>query len=198
MGKEYLCCANKKGGQMKRFFSLTLVATALVLISCAISSNQDSVPEQSLQITLRFEKDSYHVGETVIAKIKLTNVDDKPIIVNSRMSVNLPPIPSPIREIAFDITTPTGETYWPDIVIDPGPLYNTHFIELKPGESFEDDIYLSSYFYEFTEVGTYLVVANYQNTLDPQDAIVSQGVEDHRIAWKGELNSNQVQLIIIP
>ena len=183
---------------MKRFFSLTLVATALVLMSCAISSNQDSGPEQSLQLTLRFEKDSYHVGETVIAKIKLENIGSKPFIIISRLSVNLPPIPSPIREIAFNITTPTGETYLPDVIIDPGPLYNTYFIELKPGESYEDDIYLGSYSYEFTEIGTYLVVANYQNTLDPQDAIVPQGAEDNRIAWKGELNSNQVQLIIIP
>ena len=182
---------------MKRFFLLALVATALVLISCTISSNQDSVPEQPLQITLRFEKDSYHVGEIVIAKIKLTNVSDKLIIVNSRMSVNLPPILSPIREIAFDVTSPSGKTYWPDVVIDPGPLYSTHFIELDPGDYFEDVIHLNSYGYEFKEVGTYLVVANYQNNIDPQDAIILNGFDDNRIAWKGELNSNQVQLIII-
>lgn len=179
--------------------SLILLASVALFASCTISEAKNNIAhEQQLQLTLRLEQQVRHIGEPVVATITLANSGEETVVVNLRMSVNLPPISSPLREVAFKITLPTGESYYPDVVIDPGALYNTHFIELQPGEFFEKVIYLDSYGYEFTGPGTYVIVANYQNSLDPKDSIIRIGSDDTRIAWKGELNSNEVLLTIIP
>ena len=187
---------------MKKKFLVLCLVWALSMVSCVNTSEKSNdAQKQALKLTLRFEQSTYHVGEPVVAIVRLENIGSETIIVNSLMRMGLPPDPSPVRDIAFDVITPTGEIYWPDINITPGPLYNTHFVELKSGESFEKIVHLDSYFYNFTEVGTYKIIANYQNILDPKDAILDpNGVDtsDNRIAWKGELNSDEVQLTIIP
>jgi hypothetical protein len=110
------------------------------------------------------------------------------------MSLNLPYRPSPIREIAFKITTPSGKSYWPDVNISPRYFQSKDFIELGPDMSLDTTINLNTYSYKFVEVGTYSVIANYQNIIDP--SVIDP--KDTRIAWKGELNSNEVFLTIIP
>lgn len=181
-----------------KFFVVLLVM--IVLLSSCIKNETatDSAQEQSLKLTLQLEQQVHHPGEPVVVTITLVNIGREAVVINSRMSVNLPPLSSPLRELAFKIALPSGKSFYPDVVIDPGALYNTHFIELQPGESFEQTVHLQSYGYEFTETGTYTIAANYQNTLDPKDAIIRAGAEDNRIAWKGELESNTVQLIITP
>ncbi|MBI5294235.1 MAG: hypothetical protein HY869_02085 [Chloroflexi bacterium] len=177
----------------KNFLVLLIL---IVLLSSCIKS--DTAQEQSLKLTLQLERQVHHPGEPVVVTITLVNIGREAVVINSRMSVNLPPLSSPQRELAFKIALPSGKSYYPDVMIDPGALYNTHFIELQPGAFFEQTVHLQSYDYEFTETGTYTIVANYQNTLDPKDAIIRAGAEDNRIAWKGELNSNTAQLTIAP
>jgi hypothetical protein len=180
---------------MKGYLLLILLFLTPLLGACSIQlEKNDKSQEQSLKLTLQFEKPTYHPGESVIAIITLENVGNETVLVNSRMSVNLPFESSPIREIAFDVTTPSGENYWPDVNISPSFFEIRYFIELRPGETFESTVYLSSYSYKFTESGVYKVVANYQNYVDPSYV----DPEDDRVAWKGELNSNEILLTIVP
>jgi hypothetical protein len=184
---------------MYRKYSVIFLILAISLSSCIKSlARSDGTQEQILKLTLRLEQQELHVGEPVIATVTMVNIGKQSVVVNSRMSINLPPLPSPLRELAFKITLPTGESYYPDVVIDAGALYSTHFLELKPGESFEKIVHLNSYGYQFIKAGVYVIVANYQNTIDPKDAINSKGNDDNRIAWKGELDSNAVELTILP
>lgn len=182
---------------MKRFLFLLLFVTAFISSSCT-TQTKDAAQEQPLKLTLRFEKTEYHVGDPVIATVKLENIGSVPIIINSRMLAGLPFMPPQTCEIVFDVLDPSGKSYWPSVNLDPGGLYNTDFVELKPGDSIEEEIHLDSYGYVFTKVGIYMVVAKYQNAIDPKDANSLKDVEDNRIAWKGIINSAQLQLKIIP
>ncbi len=180
---------------LKRNLLLVVLVFVVFLGSCADwEANQVSdLQEQTMELVLRFEKSTYYVGEDIVTTITLKNTGKNPVLVNSRMSVNLPVLSSPIREITFRITMPNGEGYWSDAFIDPRQLRREDFIELKPKESYETTIHLSSYF-TLTELGVYKVIANYQNFIDPSFV----DLDDTRVAWKGELNSNEVFLTIIP
>jgi len=180
---------------MKHYLFLSILTLALFVGSCSSQSKKDGLMQnEELQLSLRFGNDTYHVGEPIIAIVTLENIGNGDTIVNSRMAVNLPFESSPLREIAFTVTTPSGKDYWPAVQIDNVGIRSQLFVALKPGTTIEKKINLDSFRYEFTEVGTYKVIANYQNFVDPNYA----NPDDTRIAWKGELNSNEVLLTIIP
>lgn len=179
---------------MKLYHFLPILVLTLFVGACSLQSRKDGlVQNEELQCSLRFEKNTYHVGEPIVAIVTLENIGNDGTIVNSRMAVNLPFESSPIREIAFTVITPSVDDYWPAIQIDNVGIRSQLFVVLKPGETIVKNIKLNSYRYKFTEVGTYKVIVNYQNFVDPSYA----NPDDTRIAWKGELNSNEVLLTII-
>ncbi len=179
--------------RIRYWFLLSVLLT--ILASCVnFKENSGGFQKQTLRLILRLDQPVYHVSQPIIATVTLQNIGDKFVVINSRLSINLPSIGSPIREIAFDIIAPSGEYYSPDIIIDNRPLRKTDFVDIRPMGTIEHTYYLTSYGYKFTEVGVYKVTANYQNLVDP----ISIDSEDHRTAWKGELNSNTIVITVIP
>lgn len=179
----------------RRTLLFILVAFALAS-SCVVTNPRENYgpQNQTLELTLRFEQTNYHIGEPVVAIVTLKNIGTETIIINSRMAIDLPYRPSPMREIAFNVITPSGEDYWPSVKINNRFFQSGDFIALTSSDYVEVIYNLSNDSYEFIETGIYRVTANYQNTVDP--SIVDP--EDNRIAWKGELNSNEVFLTILP
>jgi hypothetical protein len=150
--------------------------------------------EKSLKLTIRLEQSQYCLGDPVIAIVTMTNIGNKTLLINARMALHKPGLPSPIRELAFNITAPDGKSYDPILYASPKLLEKKDFIEIKPGSAIEFEFHFASNFYIFPEVGIYRIVANYQNIIDPNNIDST----DKRIAWKGELNSNEILLTIVP
>ncbi len=186
---------NKESG-MNRRIPLFLLLISVLIGACDLTIPPDnySTQNQALELTLRFEQTTYYVSEPVVAVVTLRNIGKEAILINSRMAMDLPYRPSPIREIAFKVTTPSGENYWPSVKINNWFVQSSDFVALSPGDYMEKNYNLSASSYEFIEGGVYRVVANYQNNIDPSYI----DPDDTRIAWKGELNSNEVFLTIIP
>jgi hypothetical protein len=176
------------------FFSLALLIS---LCSCSASNwfeQNSSKNENSLELTISLDKSIYHLGEPVVADITLTNIGKGTLLINSRMSYHWPSMTSPIRELSFNVTTPAGSSYAPSVSIQPKFFSLKDFIYLEPNDSYELTFYFASNGYEFLQIGEYRIAANYQNFVDPNYINAS----DTRIAWKGELNSNEVLLTIVP
>jgi hypothetical protein len=169
----------------------------LVLAGCSCSNQSDvdkSGAETLLTLDIRLHKSEYCLGEPVVATVSLTNIGHDLLLINSRMSLHKTGLPSPMRELVFYVTTPQGESYDPILYASPKYYEKKYFINLKPDDVFEFDFHFASNFYTFPEIGVYKIVANYQNLVDPNYIDSS----DARIAWKGELNSNEVLLEIVP
>lgn len=168
---------------------------AVGLCSCSNwldrSSNKH---ENSLKLAISLDQPTHHLGESVIAYISLTNVGEEALLINSRMSLHAPSMTSPIRELAFNVTTPAGDSYVPPKTFNPMYFDLKYFIYLKPNEVYKIAFHFASNHYEFLEIGEYKIFANYQNYVDPNYVDPA----DNRVAWKGELNSNEVLLTIVP
>lgn len=178
-----------------KFIKVLTFLTILIITSCSkqLQTNESGV-EKLLKLTFQLHKSEYCLGDPVVATVSLTNSGYNTLLINSRMALHKPGLSSPMRELAFRVTSPNGKSYDPIIYASPKIFEKKDFIDLKPRESFEFDFHFASNFYSFPEVGVYKIVANYQNLIDPSYIDAT----DKRIAWKGELNSNEVLLTIMP
>lgn len=180
---------------MKWLKFLAFIIIILVGVSC--SNHPDAIEsesEKSLELAVRLHKSEYCLGEPVVATVSLTNIGHDALLINSRMSLHKPGLPSPMRELVFYVTAPHGDSYDPILYASPKFFEKKDFINLEPNDVFEFNFHFASNSYKFPEVGVYKIMANYQNLVDPSYI----DSNDDRIAWKGDLSSNEVLLTIVP
>lgn len=135
-----------------------------------------------LEFTLSMDREVYIPGESIVGKLTLRNTGSEPVVVNSRLVVNSPFAPQPLRDVIVTLTDRSGAVAKFAAVVDVGMLEDQDYASLNPGETFERSLSIDL-FYALERPGTYSVQALYQNDADPGDG---------RRAWKGELTSNAV------
>jgi len=172
--------------------SVILIIALGFLGACTTTNGTEIV--HPLELVLSFDKRVYQRGEQVVASIVLRNIGGESLLINSYMAVNLPVMPSPVRGMAFVILDPSRDKYVPDIYIDSRPPKIEDFVVLAPGEMIERKFYPVSYGYDFSKLGMYTVIANYQNLIDPS----ALEPNDKRMAWKGEIDSNPAYFTTLP
>lgn len=172
-------------------FNILAILFIIILVGCkkntdvhkdAIRGNQ--MPELSL--TLSLDKAIYNRGESVLALATLSNITNKDLLINSRVAINFPTAPDLLRDIMFNIYKPSGNLSSFIARVNIRPATSNDFIILPAGEKFEIHYNLAKY-YNLNEIGNYSVTAIYNNIIDP---------EGNRIAWKGEVSSNEVLFTI--
>ena len=146
---------------MKRHFTLiqfTLLAG--ILLSC--NKAPTTVKENLLRLDLSLDKEIYHVGEPIKAKIVITNVGDKDILIKKRMLLNSPGSPVPLWDIIFVFSSSSTkkQPHWVARIY-PASIKTDGFIILDSGKSIETQYDLIGLYY--IEEGDYSVFALYQN-----------------------------------
>lgn len=187
---------------MKKYL-LCIGLTAAIIIAVIVASYQFCNTKRynlrqvsPLLLTLQLDQSKYHVGQPIIATITLENTSTSPHLVNSRMALNDPVLASPIRELAFHITQPKGNAYQIDGFINYPAIQIDDFVTINPNEVIKRTYELNTEYsrYQFTDLGTYTIIIDYLNIVDP--GFIDSN--DSREAWKGMLFSNEVQFTIIP
>ncbi len=140
-----------------------------------------------LEFTLSLNRETYSLGEAIAFKLTLRNSGLDPQVVNTRMVVNSPLAPAPVRDVEVTVTDASGAVARFTAIIEVRILEDQDYVELKPGEMVERSFSLDL-FYALERPGSYSVQAAYQSETDPGDG---------RAAWKGRLDSNVVTLTLV-
>jgi hypothetical protein len=126
--------------------------------------------------------DTYPAGGPVEVTVIVTNLFDKPLLMNSRMLVNHPRLEG---ELSFRITGPSGQREEIKRLVTPLSLRDQDFVTLTRGESMQRTVDLSDLF-GISQKGVYHIQVAYHNELD-------YTVQDNK-AWKGAVWSEPVEL----
>src|SRR5262249_36889671 len=124
----------------------------------------------------------YTVGGPVEVTVIVTNLFDKPLLMNSRMLVNHPRLEG---EMSFRITDASGHRMEIKRLVTPLSLREQDFVTLTRGESMQRTVDLADLF-ALAARGSYSVQVAYHNEAD-------YTVGDRK-AWKGFVWSEAVQI----
>jgi hypothetical protein len=126
--------------------------------------------------------ESYTAGGPVEVTIIVTNLFDKPLLMNSRMLVNHPRLEG---EISFRITGPSSQAEEIKRLVTPLSMRDQDFVTLNRGESMQRTVDLSDLF-GISQKGAYSIQVSYHNEVD-------YTVQSHK-AWKGLVWSDPVNI----
>jgi hypothetical protein len=126
--------------------------------------------------------ENYTAGDPVALTVIVTNLFDKPLLMNSRMLVNHPRLEG---ELSFLITGPSGRREEIKRFVTPLSLRDRDFVTLTRGESMQRTVDLVDLF-GISLKGSYRVQVCYHNEID-------YTVQGHK-AWKGLVWSEPVAL----
>ena len=138
--------------------------------------------ETTLKLEISASKDRYQVGEEILVKVYLFNLNDDPITVNTRLGINRPDFPG---EISFKVIDPSGNPIAFMARVNIGTPESEHFSTIIPGNFIGKEYDLDFYF-PFDDLGQYSITATYQNKWSGDHV----GLE----AWVGTLPSNTISL----
>ena len=124
----------------------------------------------------------YLAGGPIALTVIVTNLFDRPLLMNSRMLVNHPRLEG---EMSFRITDPSGKKVEIRRLVTPLSLRDRDFVTLARGESMQRSVDLADLF-DINLKGTYHVQAFYHNEID-------YTLEDQK-AWKGLVWSEPVEI----
>ena len=124
--------------------------------------------------------EAYTAGGPVEVTVIVTNLFDKPLLLNSRMLVNHPRLEG---ELSFRITGPSSQKEEIKRLVTPLSLRDQDFESLNRGESMQRTVDLSDLF-GLSQKGTYNIQVSYHNDVD-------YTVQSHK-AWKGLVWSEPV------
>lgn len=128
--------------------------------------------------------------------LKLTNISKDPLLVYGRMKFVTFDAPPELCLGVIVIQDPLGyDIPFRGYINTPFRPRKEDFIYLSPKDSITRSVYILDS-EKYTELGTYTLLAKYQNSCDPKDAF--QNSMDARIAWKGTITSESVQFELIP
>jgi len=166
------------------FILIALVLSAATFSAgCTLIGSGDGSGDV-LSLTLTLDQVSYSQGDAVEATLTLRNNGSESRLVNSRMALNQESAPNAVREIEFAITDPSGNHVPLGARINVRLPQEENFKILAPGQTISK-VYELSTFFSFNQPGAYTVQATYQNSQDPPSG---------KEAWKGEVESNAVEL----
>src|SRR4029077_3152745 len=126
--------------------------------------------------------ENYAAGGPVEVTIIVTNLFDKPLMMNSRMLVNHPRLEG---ELSFRITDPSGQREEIKRFVTPLSLRDQDFVTLTRGESMQRTVDLADLF-GISLKGSYSVQVCYHNEIDY--------TVQSRKAWKGLVWSEPVEV----
>jgi len=136
-----------------------------------------------IEVALKASEE-YEVAGPVSVTIMITNLFDKPLLMNRRMLVNHPRLPG---EVSFHIIGPDGKRCEITRLITPKTLREDDFMVLPRGMSMQRTVDLAD-LYNLTQKGSYKIRAVYHNDIDQ--------VAENLPAWKGAAASDPVEIIL--
>ncbi len=126
--------------------------------------------------------ETYTAGGPVEVTVIVTNLFDKPLLMNSRMLVNHPRLEG---ELSFHITGPSGQREEIKRFVTPLSLRDLDFVTLTRGESMQRTVDLYDLF-GIRLKGVYNIQVSYHNEIDY--------TLRNRKAWKGLVWSEPVEV----
>lgn len=136
-------------------------------------------------------KSEYCQGEKVLITVVLANPNPQPLVVNKRFQMIVDYKYREAYELRFEIIKPNRAFAEPRMILEdrlwPYPR-SDDFAELPPNSQRQKEVTLTSYF-DFSQCGSYQVVAEYHNDHD--------GHEFGWTAWIGELRSSSLEVIVV-
>jgi hypothetical protein len=161
---------------------------ALILVGISVLGG--CAARQDLTLSLRLDKSAYKQGEAVLTIYSFQNSSPDNLILQARMADNALSAPAELRDIYYLITSPTGKTLeFATLFPRTRLIEQTDFVQLRPGESYENWGNISLFYGPFKEYGQYTVQLIYENQTNPGNG---------GIAWKGKIDSNKVSFTIEP
>ena len=125
--------------------------------------------------------DSYVASGPVNVTVIITNLFDKPLVMNSRMLDNHPLLQG---ELSFRIEDSGGKKVEIQRLITPLSVRDQDFVTLNRGESMQRSVDLADLF-GMSRKGTYKIQVSYHNEVDHVGT---------RRAWKGLVWSEPVEI----
>jgi len=138
---------------------------------------------QPIEVALK-ARNEYSRSDAIEVTITITNLFDKPLLINSRMLVNHLLLPG---EVAFRITGPDGKLCNIQRLVTPLSVGPDDFVLLPRGMSVQRTIDLSD-MYPVNKKGTYKVEAIYHNELD--------SIQNSVRAWRGQAASDPIEITL--
>ncbi|MBU1061606.1 MAG: hypothetical protein KJ957_01600 [Candidatus Omnitrophica bacterium] len=170
------------------YIILLLLAIILPLCQCGKVIAKD----ESLELSLSFEKTEYKKTDPIPVVFKLENKGKKPIYANKRFYVNSKSSPETHREIYLSATSPSGEDLpfkESRVSEDIGLPKTGYLVLLNTGEEISSDRPRDiKYYFDFKELGTYKITGVYQN---------SYGEEIGLDTFKNKVQSDAVEIKIV-
>lgn len=124
----------------------------------------------------------YNASGPVVVTLIVTNLFDKPLLMNRRMLVNHPRLQG---EVSFHIVGPDGKRCELTRLVTPMDLREDDFITLKRGMSIQRSVDLAD-LYRLGKKGIYKVIAVYHNDIDQANR--------NLLVWKGVATSAPVEI----
>lgn len=126
--------------------------------------------------------ENFEIGESVEVTVIVTNLFDRPLLMNARMLVNHPRLQG---EVAFRIQGPDGKMREIRRLITPMTIREEDYTVLHRGQSMQRTVDLAD-LYDLHDKGVYKVLVSYHNEQD-------QSIDGDR-AWKGIVWSEPVEI----
>ena len=167
---------------------LLFLCSALLLSASPMTSPPElrgQAPGGELKFTISLNNRGYTANQPVTLQMKLENVSNHSIVVNTRFLVNIAGGP---HEVVLQVLDPDKKTLH-FLPLIRASFQSDEYIALAPGKSVTDAHNIAHDFV-FTQRGEYSVRAYYENANDAPAAMKLAP------AWKGTLESNKVQFAI--
>lgn len=135
-------------------------------------------------------KRCYCEDEKVVVTVALANFTQQPLVINKRLRMIFDYKYREAYELQFQVVGPDKILIAPIEILENWRRWHLtpdDFVELSPGEQWQQEIVLSMYF-DFSRSGLYQIVAKYHNDYD--------GHQFGLDAWTGELCSPPVEVLI--
>lgn len=178
--------------------SLFVKANILFAITLLIMSGC-TPPLNSLSLSLKIDKNTYHIGEPINATLVLKNSGNNSVLLKRRITVNSISSSEEQRDILFVIVNPAGIQLDYLMLAHKIDIQSEGFMDLGPGQVSERQFDLAKMYLPTDDSGhpysalvtpgIYVVYAIYESNTDPVDG---------RIAWKGRLMSNILTFTLEP
>ncbi|HEY6254035.1 MAG TPA: hypothetical protein VI685_29125 [Candidatus Angelobacter sp.] len=165
-----------------RHFLLSYSALFSFFFVLALSHVSGQTPSSELKFNINVTNPEAKAGQPVMLQMKLENVSDHALMVNTRFLVNHATGP---HEIVLLVTGPDQKTL-PFTLKIRASFESGTFTRLEPHQSASASYDLTPAF-ELKQPGEYSVRAYYENKDDPPAQL------NLPAAWKGTLESNRVQ-----
>lgn len=146
------------------YFRLVNLIAIFSLIFLCLAYQTCLAASGTLKFSISLDKSEYKPDEPINVSFKLDNKGKAPVYVNKRFYLGSESMPKEQRDVFLIITSPSGAKLPCKFSYEPGLPKSDYFELLEPGKEVASEWKrdLRGYF-DFSEPGTYKVVAVYEN-----------------------------------